>query len=291
MYVLRILLLVFGVCSCSTAALFIRASQTHPLLIAAYRLLIASAVLSPAFWRARHRHRDYTIISLWRTALPAAVFLALHFWSWNVSVGMTAIANASLIVNLTPVAMPFVVWIMVREGVHARELAGTAIALCGTLVLAVTDYHVDLRYFTGDLLAFSSMVAFTVYLAWNRRCAHVPSVWLYVPVVYLVAGGLCFVAGAALTGAPWVTEPREWQLLIGLALIPTILGHTILNVAMRTIRSQTVAVVNVGQFIPAGIMAWIAFKESPGVQFPIAALLVVAGALVVILQPAQAETK
>ena len=65
-------------------------------------------------------------------------------------------------------------------------------------------------------------------------------------------------------------------------LVPTVAGHTLLNLSMRTLRSQTVAVLTLGQFIAAGILAWIIFDELPTVQFPIAAGLVVTGALLVI---------
>lgn len=274
--------LVLAVVACATAALMIRASATAPVLIAAYRLLIAAALLTPAYLRARRRHPDYPLASLCRQAVPAAALLAVHFWSWNIGVHMTAIANASLIVNLVPVAMPFVIWFMVRERIGRAEAVGTALALGGTALLALADYHISLRTFTGDLVCFASMLAFAVYLAWNRR-AHLPTIWLYVPLVYLFAGLLCLLAGLASGEDILVTTRREALLMCGLALIPTIVGHTLLNVSMRVMRSQVVAISSLGQFIPAGILAWLIFDEIPTRLFPVATALVIAGALTAIL--------
>jgi len=278
----RIALLVVGVVACSTAAPMIRASQTAPELVAAYRLLIASVLLAPAYFRARKRYPDTSLLTLCRQAGPAALLLAIHFWSWNIGVRMTAIVNASLIVNLVPVAMPFVVWFMLRERISRAETRGTALALGGTILLAAADYHISLHCFFGDMICFASMLAFATYLAWNRR-AHLPTIWLYVPLVYLFAGLICLVAGVASGGSILVTSQREGLLLVGLALVPTIIGHTLLNVAMRALRSQLVAITNLGQFIPAGVLAWIAFGEMPARLFPLAATLVIVGALIAIL--------
>jgi drug/metabolite transporter (DMT)-like permease len=288
---MRFLVLAAGVCACSTAGVMIKASRTDPLLVAAYRLLLACALLLPAFLRARRRHPEHGLGALARAAVPAALLLAAHFWSWNLSVRMTAVANASLIVNLVAVAMPFVIWVMARERLTARELGGTALALAGTAVLAAADYRLDLRHFAGDLLCFGSMLTFTVYLAWNRRCVHVPTIWLYVPVVYGLAGVVCLALGGWRAGGVLVTDPREAWLMLGLAVVPTIAGHTILNASMRVLRSQVVAVLNLGQFIPAGILAWWCFGEVPGAAFAAAVALVIGGALVVITGSAAAASR
>jgi drug/metabolite transporter (DMT)-like permease len=281
-FALRMFLLVFAVVACATAALMIRASETAPLLVAAYRLLIAALLLAPAYLRARRRHPIYPLASLCRQAAPVAVLLALHFWGWNIGVRMTAIVNASLIVNLVPVAMPFVIWFMLRERISRTEIIGTTLALSGTVLLAVADYHLSLRNFLGDLVCFGSMIAFALYLAWNRR-AHLPTIWLYVPLVYLFAGLLCLLAGLATAESILITSRREALLLVGLAVVPTIMGHTLLNVSMRTLPSQLVAITALGQFIPAGILAWLIFHEAPTHLFYIATTFVVAGALTVIL--------
>ena len=279
-FAFRIALLVFAVIACSTAAVMIRASEIPPVLIGAYRLLIAYLLMAPAHFRARRRYPEISLGLINRKAFPAGILLMLHFWSWNAGLQMTTIANASLIVNLVPVAMPFIIWLMVRERVGRTEVVGTVLALGGTVLLVTSDYQLSLSHFLGDLTCFASMLA--LYLAWNRR-AGIPGVWLYVPVVYLYAGLLCLLAGVV-TGAPLVPgDPREWLLMLGLAVVPTMIGHTLLNVSMRTLRSQVVAITNIGQFIPAGILAWIFFSEKPSIMLPVCAVLVVAGALTAIL--------
>jgi len=281
-FALRIILLVVGVVACSTAALMIKASQADPLLIAAWRLLIASAVLGPLFLAGRRRYPALRLRELLRSAAPAGALLALHFWSWNIGVHQTTIANASLIVNMVAPVMPVIVWFAAREQFHPRELMGTAIAFAGTIILAAADLSLEPEYFLGDLMCFGSMLAFAFYLAWSRRHRQLPSLWLSVVPVYLIAGLLCLLGGCLKTSTPAPTEGREWLLFVGLALIPTITGHSILNHAMKQLRSQVVAVVNLGQFISAALLAWLIFHEVPGLQFVVASVLAVGGALFVV---------
>ena len=53
-----LLLLLLGIFACSTAAVMIKASATHPTVLSALRLLIAAALLTPLFLRARRLHRE-----------------------------------------------------------------------------------------------------------------------------------------------------------------------------------------------------------------------------------------
>jgi drug/metabolite transporter (DMT)-like permease len=72
---------------------------------------------------------------------------------------------------------------------------------------------------------------------------------------------------------------REIAFIVGLGLIPTVTGHSIMNYSMKHLRGQVVSLANLNQFIFAGIMAWILLGEKPIWNFYIACALVVAGAI------------
>ena len=85
------------------AAPLIRLSSAPPLVIAAWRLLIAECVLILLLigrreWTAWRRlsRRDHLI------AAGAGGMLALHFWSWNASLAYTTVAASVVLVNLQP---------------------------------------------------------------------------------------------------------------------------------------------------------------------------------------------
>jgi drug/metabolite transporter (DMT)-like permease len=233
--------------------------------------------------RERRRHLA-TLPADWlrRTTVPA-VLLAVHFISWAYGARMTLTAQASLIVNLSPVALPFfLLWIM-KERINAREVAGTGLALAGVLVLSARDAFSGGGDLAGNLICFGSMLLFAWYMALGRRNRDVPSLWLYVVPVYWQAALICTLAALPWADTMEVTSLREWSLLVALTVVPTIVGHSLLNRSIRVLPGQLVSLCNVGQFVFSGLMAWVLFSEAPGALFYGAATLVVSGVALVVL--------
>src|SRR5258706_569633 len=138
---MQVIIILLGVFCCSTAVIMIKASAEQAVLLSALRLLLAGIFLTPLFWRGYRDHRErYTVKELRASLLPG-VMLALHFISWIVAARLTTATNASLIVNLAPIVMPFLMHFIIRERVTTRELTPTALALTGLLILTSADFH------------------------------------------------------------------------------------------------------------------------------------------------------
>jgi drug/metabolite transporter (DMT)-like permease len=272
------LLLFVGVFACSTAVIFIKASAVDPVLLSGFRLVAAAVLLSPLFVRARRRHAEaFGLASLRRSILPGLV-LAAHFVSWVIGARSTLAANASLIVNMVPLAMPFFLFFVAGERIARRELLATALGLTGVAVLSAGDLRSG--DVAGDLVCFASMLLFALYLSLGRRNRDIPSIWLYVVPLYAIAGLACLAVAAGRLSSFFELPAREWLLLLALAVVPTIFGHSLLNGAMKHFRGNVVSVCNVGQFVFAGALAWVVFRELPKAEFWPAALLVVAAAVI-----------
>lgn len=282
----RVVLLVFGIWACSTSVIMIKASSVPPVLLASYRLLVAAAALSPLFLRDLKRHRGrYSLAHVRRTVLPG-VFLSAHFALWIFGARMTAAAHATLIVNTMPLIMPFLLFFMVREVITRGEVIGTVIALAGVGLLCGTDLGFSRQYVMGDGLCFVSMTMLAVYMALARRNRDFPSIWLYVTPLYLVAGLICLVAGMAMSkaaGTPLALESSlDLWCILGLGMIPTVIGHSIINYSMKHFRGQLVSIAALGEFIFAGVMAYFLLTEAPRWSFYPAAALVVVGAILAV---------
>src|SRR5688500_16917117 len=97
-----LLALVSGVFAISTGAIFARLADAPPLVIAAYRVGLASLILIPvAGWRARVELRQLTRRELWLTSL-SGFCLALHFATWITSLDYTSVATSVVLVNTNP---------------------------------------------------------------------------------------------------------------------------------------------------------------------------------------------
>ncbi len=278
----RALLLLFGVFCGSTAVIMIKASTEHPLLMAAWRLLVAALVLSPFFFRdLRNRDEPYGWRELSWTVLPG-ILLAAHFMSWKIGARLTLVANASLIANLTPVAMPFFLWMFYRERVTRMEILGTLCTLSGLVILSAANVRVNPENFRGDLICFASMLAFAAYLAQGRRNGPRLSLWLYMVPLYTIAGLICLITASFFINPvkPYTTE--NILFILGLGLIPTVGGHTILNYSMKFFRGQVVSVTNLAQPVFAGVMGFLILHEAPKGVFYLAAAVIILGVMIVL---------
>jgi drug/metabolite transporter (DMT)-like permease len=209
------------------------------------------------------------------------VLLAAHFASWAVGARMTTSATGNLIVNLTPVVMPLAMWVLNRERINRGEVLGTSIAMIGVVALLITHMFGHESVW-GDLVCFLSMALFCCYLAFSRRNAGGRSLWPYLVPLYWIAGVICVVI-ALLARAPlpqWT--PLEITMLLCLCLVPTVMGHSIINHSIRIMRGQTVGIVNLSQFIFAGVIGYLFFAELPAWTFYPVCALIVTGALIVI---------
>jgi drug/metabolite transporter (DMT)-like permease len=279
---INVLLLLLAVFSASTAVIMIKASTVHPVLLASFRLIIAAAALTPVFVRDLRRHRAVYSRAHLKASLLPGVILAVHLMSWIVGARMTPTANASLIVNLMPLAMPFFLVWLTGESLNRREVVATAVALVGVTVLAAGDLNLSPTYFAGDLICFGSMLFYALYLALGRRNRTFPSVWLYLVPLYAVGGLVSSCVALILTNPLQPYSQREIALILGLGLVPTVLGHSLLNRSMQHFRGQLVTLVNMSQFVFAGIMAFFLFSEVPAPTFFVASGLVVASVWIVV---------
>ena len=276
----RIALLALGIFCASTAVILIKSNDDSPFLIAAYRLLIASTILTPFFLKER---RKYTGSYGWaqvRITLLPGVALALHFITWNIGIQLTPVSNASLIINMTPVAMPFFLWIFFRERINRKEIIGTVLVLSGLIWLGIASHNVSLASFRGNLICFGSMLFLALYMALGRRNNARLPLWLYMVPLYLTAGLVCLGSATFFINPIKAYSLKNVIIFFALGVIPTIGGHGILNYSMKFFRGQVVSIAYLGQIIFATIMAFFIFGEVPIPAFYLTAVLIVSGVVV-----------
>jgi drug/metabolite transporter (DMT)-like permease len=126
------------------------------------------------------------------------------------------------------------------------------------------------------------MLFFAAYLALAQRSRTAQSIWVYVVPLYAVAGLSALLLALPIANPFHTYAPREIALIAGLVLIPTVGGHSSLNISMSRMRGQTVALVNLTQVGFAALLAVPILRETPAALFYPALALIVAGAAIVI---------
>jgi drug/metabolite transporter (DMT)-like permease len=280
---LRGALLMIGVMIGATAIIFIKASTEHPFLVASYRLLIAAGVLTPFFIMDLRRSQQTFSWQLIRHSLLPGLALALHFMSWVIGGRLAPVSNASLLVNLLPVALPFFLWLFYREIITRVEVVGTLFALAGVIILTGLDFNASPVTFLGNLVCLGSMLAYAAYMALGRRNRATLSLWLYLVPLYYAAGLVCLITALFFVNPIKTYTMHNLLMILALALLPTVIAHTIINYSLKYFRGQVVGVANLSQPVFASIMGFLFFGEVPTPIFYAAAVLIALGVLTVLL--------
>jgi drug/metabolite transporter (DMT)-like permease len=276
------LVLLAGMLGSASSVFFIKFSGLAPASLAAARLLLSALLISPfAALAIRGRGRPFGWDDV-RVTLPAAGLLAIHYTTWFVGVRETAAVLSTLIVNLIPVLMPFLVWFLLRERITRGELLGSIVSLAGVAWLALGKQ--DERVTTPRGIAFCCVsIAFCAgYLAMGRRFGRGRSIVVYIVPLYAIAGTLCAIYALAVREPLPPINLREATIVLCAVIFPTVIGHTATNYAMVHLPSQVVSMSNPLQAALIAVAAIPILGEYPTPSLIIPALLVVAGVVIVV---------
>jgi len=264
--------LALGVAIVSTAALLIRwaiDAGASPLAIAAARLALAAAVVVPlALMRRRAelaalRPRDWLIAAL------SGALLAVHFATWIASLQFTSVASSVALVTTNPLWVGLVSWWLLRESPSRKTLQGIALAAFGTALIIVSDLAQPdatiasgRQPMLGNMLALAGAMAISGYLLVGRRLNLKLSLLAYIAIVYGAAAVVMnLMASAAGQGIDRIPA-AAWLPIALMALGPQLLGHTLINAALRRLSATYVALAILGEPVGSAILAWLLLGES-----------------------------
>ena len=269
--------LLVGVIAVSFASIFIRLAEAPSLVIAAYRLTIASVILTlPALRRSREElgginGRDLLL------ALGAGLFLGLHFASWITSLEYTSVASSVVFVNTHPLFVGLASHFLLGGKLSRLMWAGIALSVLGGTVIGLGDMALGPGELWGDLLAIIGAVMMAAYLLIGRRLRAKLSLLSYIVLVYWTAAAmlvaLCLAAGQSFTGY----SSQTYLMFVLLALVPQIVGHSSFNWALRYLSASFVAVSVLGEPVCSTLLAYLILGEVPTIFKAVGGALILAG--------------
>jgi drug/metabolite transporter (DMT)-like permease len=290
-----ILVLLAGILAVSTASIFIKFAQhagAPSIVIAAFRLTLASLVLAPlALRRYRSELRQLTRRE-WFLALLSGVFLALHFAVWVTSLQYASIASSVVLVSTTPLWVAVFAPLVLRERVGVSTYIGLALALAGGTVVGLSDactWHAGSltcpavgtffggTAFLGDFLALAGAWMAAGYMLVGRSLRAKINLIPYIFVVYGMAAVVLIAIMFGMGQSPLGLPPLTYLWLVLLALVPQLLGHSIFNWSLKYIPVSLVSVTLLGEPVGSTVLAWFILQEQPGWIKIIGALLILAG--------------
>ena len=189
------------------------------------------------------------------------VLLAAHFACFLWGLSLTSLPAAVSLVSLEPLAVVLLSWFAFRMRPRGLEMVGLAVAVAGALVIAQGAGHGENRL-TGDVLVVFAVVP-------------------YAAAVYGVAA--ISLVPFAIGEAGGVPHPpaRTLLLVVLMGLLPTLVGHTLIQRLARRLSPSVVALVPVGETV-GSIAIGVAFQGFvPTAAEWVGALAILGGAVVV----------
>lgn len=275
------LTLFVGVLAVSFAATFIRLADAPPLVIAAYRLTIASIILIPfasiKSMRGLNKlsRRDVLLILL------SSVFIALHFGLWITSLSYTSIASSVVLVTSHPAFVAVVSYFLWRERLNKLAISGIVVALIGVIFINYSGFTFGSQALLGDLLALIAGFSMGAYLIIGGQLRARIDILSYLTLIYSGAAVILLIATIISGHSFFGYSPKTYTMLILLALIPQLLGHSCLNLAVRLIPVTLVSVAILGEPVGAILLGTFILGEMPTASEIIGGLLILGGIFIV----------
>src|SRR5690625_4245189 len=251
-----------GVISVSSSAVLVKLAAGAPAaIIANYRLLFAVIIMLPIIL-LKYRHEFKRINQKdWILTSISGVFLALHFILWFESLNYTSVASSVVLVTLQPIFAFIGTYFFFGERFSLAAIISMLITIIGSFIIGWGDFQISGLALLGDILALLGAVTVTAYFLLGQRLRRRLSLLPYTFIVYSISAITLLIYNLLLRNDFTGYALDHWLWFILLAIIPTFLGHTLFNWALRWLSSATISMAIVFEPIGATALAYIILGE------------------------------
>lgn len=273
----------FAVVSLAFSSIFVaKLENVPPLVIAFYRMALATLILTPAaIALKRSELRSFNKSEFLMLAL-GGFFLAVHFGAWITSLKLIPISTSVVLVNSHPLFVVIASYIFLSEPPSRRTLAGTLVGIIGMVVISLDALMYDQQTARGNALPGNSLallgaLAVVGYFIIGRKARTRISLLGYVTPLYAACSFFLLLWTIAAGDSLYPYTAHEWAYFVALALVPTILGHTVFNWAIKHVRPSTISLAFLGEPVVASVLALFFFSQHPPLATFLGGAFILAG--------------
>jgi drug/metabolite transporter (DMT)-like permease len=256
--------LIVGVLAASLSPILIRyaipegGGDAEPLAISFWRCFAGAIVLAPFAFASRPAVRERRAVG---AAVIAGIFLAVHFATWITSLELTTVAASVLLVSTTPIWVALTARYLFHERLERAVWAGVILSFLGTALISGGDFEGSTL--AGDGLALIGGIAAAGYVLAGQAARRTMGILDYAVFAYGVSAGLlliaCVIGDVPLLGF----TAHTWWAIAAVVVGPQLLGHTLINFALKDIDATRVAISIMVEPIIATSLAIVLFDEVP----------------------------
>ncbi|NBB16681.1 EamA family transporter [Caulobacter sp. SLTY] len=271
---LPLIALLAGACAIGFAPIFVRLTETGPAAAGFWRMFLALPLLAPFLFRPGKPAPLKPNLPI----LLAGLFFAGDLALWHYGIGMTSVANATVLANLTPLVVTVAGFLIFREKVGALFLVGMGLGLIGAWTMAegrgagAPGSNPPL----GDALSAATALFYAGYFFCVRQARATfgtTAVMFWSSLVTAAALGVIML----LLGEPVLPASLAgWGACLGLAVVH-VTGQGAIAWALGRLPTPTASVVVLIQPAVAAALGWMIFAEIMTPLQGFGALLALAG--------------
>ena len=217
----------------------------------------------------------------WATAGLAGVALAVHFATWVPSLTMTTVASATALVCTQPIFTGLIAQMMGRDLPRAAWM-GIVVATLGAALITGADLHQSTRALVGDLLAIAGGLGAAAYVTIGASARTKMTTASYTAVCYATCAvlllGACLIGGVQIVGF----SGNAWLKIVAVTICAQLLGHSLINVVLRSTSPTVVALVLLFETPGAALVAYLWLHQRPPLSAVPGLLLLFAGLVLVV---------
>ena len=268
----------FGMIAISTASIFVKLCDAPALIIATYRMTLASLILMPFAcykkpWRGWERNEMGWL-------LLSGFFLSLHFAFWIASLKYTSVASSVVLVTTHPIFVAIGGWLFLKEKISLNLVLGIAFSVLGSGLISYGDMSLSKEALMGDGLALLGAMAASGYLLVGRKMRKERDLFSYIFPVYSTAGLILILLSLIFQNSFFGYSSSTYLFLFLLALVPQLIGHTTFNWALKYLPASMVAITILGEPIGSAILAYFILGEGLTIWKILGGISIFAGILI-----------
>ena len=240
---------------------FALAAGMHPIWINAFRLGFALLLMvcfaligrQPLYVKMPRRELSLSVLS--------GLLLAAHFTCWVYALKYTDALAAAAIWSTYLFMTALGSMLLLKERIPAAAFAAMVLAFAGVLVCCIGWSATQL---SGNLFALGAALTQAGYFMCGRFVRRNVDNFSYTLVLY----GASF---AALMAVGFLTRlpatgmmPSTLSAALGLAVLCTLMGHSLANYALKTLSATTVSVGMLAEVITGPLLVFLIMGQAPG---------------------------
>lgn len=252
---------VVGVISVSTSAILVKLCNAPSGVIAFYRLFFSVLFMVPIFLKKHMKEmrlitkKDFIISAI------AGILLAFHFILWFESLNYTSVASSTVLVTMQPLFAFIGTYIFFKETLTGKAIVSGIIAVAGSVIISWGDFRMNGSALFGDLLALIACALITAYLLLGQTVRKRISLIPYTFIVYLISSVTLLIYTLAVKQPLYPYKTSNWVYFVLLAIVPTLLGHTLFNWSLKWVSTSIISVAILFEPVGATILAYFLLNE------------------------------